>query len=102
MASVAYPIERRFPRYQVKMQVEASGIDRNGHHFSVPAETLNGSEEGMGLLLDREPDPSVPLLIFISSPRRFLHLQTEIRHVTRFDEKRNLVGVRFLEITASH
>ena len=46
-------IARREPRFEVRMPVMVSGMGKDGHFFSRAAQTLNGSTEGMGLLLDQ-------------------------------------------------
>jgi hypothetical protein len=73
-----------------------SGVDSAGHPFSALAETINGSTRGIGLLLDQHPSLSSRLLLSILHKQRRFQLETEVRHVTTFDSKRNLVGVRFL------
>ena len=91
-------IARREPRFEVRMPVIVSGMGNDGQYFSRPAETLNGSTEGMGLLLDQELSPLTPLVISIRREEQVLEIQSEVRHVTRFDNHRNLVGVRFQEM----
>ena len=86
---------RREPRFEIKLPVTVSGIAKDGHYFRRPAETLNGSTEGMGLLLDQELDPFAALVISISRNEQVLQIQSEVRHVTPFDKQRNLVGVKF-------
>jgi hypothetical protein len=88
-------IPRREPRFEVKMPVMVSGIARDGHYFRRPAETVNGSTEGMGLLLDQELYPFAALVISISRDDQVLQIQSEVRHVTPIDNHKNLVGVRF-------
>jgi PilZ domain len=88
-------IPRRERRFEIKMPVTVSGIAKDGHYFRQPAETLNGSTEGMGLLMDQELDPLAALVISISRNEQVLQIQSEVRHVTPFDKQRNLVGVKF-------
>jgi hypothetical protein len=88
-------IPRREPRFNIKMPVTVSGIAKDGHYFRRPAETLNGSTEGMGILLDQELYPFTALVISISRNEQVLQIQSEVRHVTPFDKKRNIVGVKF-------
>jgi PilZ domain-containing protein len=91
-------IARREPRFQVRMPVTVSGMGKDGHYFSRAAETLNGSTEGMGILLEQGLYPSTPLVISIPREQQVLQIQSEVRHVTPFDSHRNLVGVRFQEM----
>ena len=72
-----------------------SGMGKDGHYFSRSAETLNGSTEGMGLLLDQGLYPLTSLVISIPREEQVLQIQSEVRHVTPFDKQRNLVGVKF-------
>ncbi len=88
-------IPRRERRFEIKMPITVSGIAKDGHYFSRPAETVNGSTEGMGILLDQELDPFAALVILISRHEQALQIQSEVRHVTPFDKQRNLVGVKF-------
>ena len=53
-------IPRREPRFEVKIPVMVSGIAKDGHYFRRSAETLNGSTEGMGIVLDQELYPFAP------------------------------------------
>lgn len=89
---------RKQARFEVRMPIRISGIDRDGHYFNAPAETLNGSSEGLGLLLDRELYPFTFLVISIPRDQQVLQIQTEVRHITTFDDKKKLVGVRFRKI----
>ena len=91
-------IARREPRFEVRMPVTVSGMGKDGHYFSRSAETLNGSTEGMGILLEQGVYPSTPLVISILREQQVLQIQSEVRHVTPFDNHRNLVGVRFQEM----
>ena len=91
-------IVRREPRFEVRMPVTVSGIGKDGHYFSRAAETLNGSTEGMGILLEQGLYPSTPLMISILREQQVLQIQSEVRHVTPFDNHRDLVGVRFQEM----
>ncbi|MCI0541672.1 MAG: hypothetical protein L0Z50_41265 [Verrucomicrobiales bacterium] len=77
------------------MPITVSGIDQDGCYFSTSAETVNGSIEGMGLLLDRELYPYTTLVISIPRDQRVLQIQTEVRHITPFDSTKKLVGVKF-------
>ncbi len=88
---------RRKRRFQVKMPITVSGIDQDGCYFRTSAETVNGSTEGMGFLLDRNRKlhPYTALVIFIPRDERVLQIQTEVRHITPFDDSKELVGVRF-------
>ena len=86
---------RKEPRFEVKLPIVVSGIAKDGHYFRRPAETLNGSTEGMGILLDQELYPHTALVISISREEEVLQIQSEVRHVTPFDKQRNLVGVKF-------
>jgi hypothetical protein len=88
--------QRRQPPYRVTMPIMVNGVDSAGHTFRARGETLNRSTRGMGLLLGREPSLSSRLLISILHNHRRIQLETEVRHVTTFDSKRKLVGVRFL------
>jgi hypothetical protein len=91
-------IARREPRFEVRMPVMVSGMGKDGHYFSRAAQTLNGSTEGMGLLLDQGVYPLTPLVISIRREKQVLEIQSEVRHVTPFDNHNNLVGVRFQEM----
>ena len=91
-------IARREPRFEVRMPITVSGMGKDGHYFSRSAETLNGSTEGMGILLDQGLYPSTSLVISIRRQQQVLRIQSEVRHVTPFDNRRNLVGVRFQEM----
>ena len=91
-------IARREPRFEVRMPVTVSGMGNDGNYFSRSAETLNGSTEGMGILLEQGLYPSTPLVISILREQQVLQIQSEVRHVTPFDNHRNLVGVRFQEM----
>ena len=91
-------IVRREPRFDVRMPVTVSGMGKDCHYFSRPAETLNGSTEGMGILLDQGFCPSTSLVISILREEQVLQIQSEVRHVTPFDNQRNLIGVRFQEM----
>lgn len=95
MALDSNTIPRKQPRVEIRMPITVSGIDKDGCYFSTSAETVNGSTEGMGLLLDRELHPYATLVISIPRAQRVLQIQTEVRHVTPFDNSRKLVGVRF-------
>ena len=91
-------IARREPRFEVRMPITVSGMGKDGHYFSRSAETLNGCTEGMGILLEQGLYPSTPLVISILREQQVLQIQSEVRHVTPFDNHRNLVGVRFQEM----
>ena len=91
-------IARREPRFEVRMPVTVSGMGKDGQYFSRSAETLNGSTEGMGILLDQGLCPSTSLVISIPRQQQVLQIQSEVRHITPFDSQRNLVGVRFQEM----
>ena len=91
-------VARREPRFTVRMPVTVSGMGKDGHYFTRSAETLNGSTEGMGILLEQGLYPSTPLVISILREQQVLQIQSEVRHVTPFDNHRNLVGVRFQEM----
>jgi len=52
----------------------------------------------MGLLLDQGLYPLTSLVISIRREEQVLEIQSEVRHVTPFDNHRNLVGVRFQEM----
>ena len=78
------------------MPIIVRGVDRAGNKFNAVAETLNGSTRGMGLLMSQEPSISSRLLISILHKERRFQLDTEVRHVTAFEGRRNLVGIRFL------
>jgi hypothetical protein len=70
-------------------------VDKVGRAFRLAAETLNGSIDGLGLLLAKEPSPSSSLLVSIIDNDKLIQIQTEIRHVTTLDTNQILVGVRF-------
>lgn len=82
------------------MPITISGIDKDGHYFRASAETVNGSTQGMGLLLDRELHlhPYTALVLSIPRDQRVLQIQTEVRHVTPLSSKKKLVGVRFRKV----
>ena len=80
------------------MPITVSGIDKDGNYFSTSTETVNGSTEGMGLLLDRPLYPHTTLVISIPRDQRVLQIQTEVRHVSPFDGSKKLVGVRFRKL----
>jgi len=86
---------RRQPRFEVKMPITVCGIDKDGCYFSAAAETVNGSTEGMGLLLDRELYPFTTLVLSIPRHQQTLQIQTEVRHITPYNGERRLVGVKF-------
>jgi PilZ domain len=88
-------IPRKQPRFEVRMPITVSGIDKDGNYFSTSAETVNGSTDGMGLLLDRELYPYTALVILIPRGQCVLQLQTEVRHITPFDSSKKLIGVKF-------
>jgi hypothetical protein len=88
-------IPRKQPRFEVRMPIKVSGIDKGGNYFSISAETVNGSTDGMGILLDRELDPYTALVILIPRGQCVLQLQTEVRHITPFDSSKRLIGVKF-------
>ena len=52
----------------------------------------------MGILLDQGLYPSTSMVISISREEQVLQIQSEVRHITPFDNYRNLVGVRFQEM----
>ena len=91
-------IARREPRFAVRMPVTVSGMGKDGHYFTSSAETLNGSTEGMGILLDQGLYPSTSLVISIRRQQQVLQIQSEVRHVTPSDSHRYLVGVIFRTI----
>jgi PilZ domain len=94
--SVEYnTIPRRQPRFEVKMPITVSGIDKDGCYFSASAETVNGSTGGMGLLMDRELYPFTTLVLSIPRDQQVLQIQTEVRHVTPYNGSKRLVGVKF-------
>lgn len=86
---------RRQPRFEVKMPITVSGIDKDGCYFSASAETVNGSTGGMGLLLDRELYPFTTLVLSIPRDQRILQIQSEVRHITPHNGTTRLVGVKF-------
>lgn len=86
---------RRYQRFRVTIPVQVDGVDKAGHSFHLAAETVNGCIDGLGLLLNTEPNPSAPLLVSIADKEHPFQIQTEIRHVTILDTDKNLVGVRF-------
>jgi hypothetical protein len=88
-------IPRRQPRFEVKMPITVSGIDKDGCYFSASAETVNGSTGGMGLLLDRDLYPFTTLVLSIPRDQRVLQIQTEVRHITPYNGSKRLVGVKF-------
>ena len=85
----------RQPRFEVKMPITVSGIDKDGCYFSATAETVNGSIGGMGLLMERELYPFTTLVLSIPRDRQTLQIQTEVRHVTPYNASKRLVGVKF-------
>ena len=85
----------RQPRFEVKMPITVSGIDKDGCYFTASAETVNGSTGGMGLLLDRELYPFTTLVLSIPRDQRVLQIQSEVRHITPYDGNKKLVGVKF-------
>ena len=93
--AVEFDIPRREPRFEVRMPITISGIDRDGCYFSTPAETVNGSTGGMGLLVDRELYPFTTLVLSIPRDQRTLQIQSEVRHITPRSGGKRLVGVRF-------
>lgn len=95
MAVESNTIPRRQARFEVKMSITVSGIDKDGCYFSAPAETVNGSTGGMGLLLDRELYPFTTLVLLIPRDQKVLQIQTEVRHITPCDHGKRLVGVKF-------
>src|SRR2546429_4437031 len=94
MNGVPPTVERKHQRIEVKIPVVANGVDRNGQLFTEPTQTVNGSLGGMALLLEHEPSPSSSLLISIVRKQHHLHLQTEVCHVTQWEDKK-IVGVKF-------
>ena len=88
-------VPRRQPRFEVKMPITISGIDKDGCYFSAPAETLNGSTGGMALVVDRELYPFTTLVLSIPRAQQVLQIQTEVRHVTPYSGSKRLVGVKF-------
>jgi PilZ domain len=86
---------RKYQRFTVKMPILVDGVDDTGHSFRSAAETLNGSLDGLGLLLDRELTPCSSLVITMPDDQHMVQIQTEIRHVTAFNSETKLVGVRF-------
>ena len=88
-------IPRRQARFEIKMPITVSGIDKDGCYFSASAETVNGSAGGMGLLLDRELYPFTTLVLSIPRDQRVLQIQTEVRHITPYNGSKRLVGVKF-------
>jgi hypothetical protein len=95
MAVESHTIPRRQPRFEVKMPITISGIDKDGCYFSASAETVNGSTGGMGLLVDRELYPFTTLVLSIPRDQRTLQIQTEVRHITPYNGSKRLVGVKF-------
>lgn len=95
MAVEINSVSHRQPRFEVKMPITVSGIDKDGCYFSAAAETLNGSVGGMGLLLDRELYPFTTLVLSIPRDHRTLQIQTEVRHITPHNGGKRLVGVKF-------
>jgi hypothetical protein len=53
---------RKYQRFQVKMPILVNGVDKVGHAFRLAAETVNGSVDGLALLLVNEPSPFSSLL----------------------------------------
>ncbi|MEW5979011.1 MAG: PilZ domain-containing protein [Acidobacteriota bacterium] len=92
-------IPRRQPRFQITTDITVSGIDKEGHYFSTSGQVLNGSTEGMGILLDRELFPFTSLVISVPRDHRTFQIQSEVRHVTPSGKGQNLVGVRFRKTT---
>jgi PilZ domain len=86
---------RKYQRFQVKIPILVNGVDKVGCAFRLAAETLNGSIDGLGLLLAKEPGPSSSLLISIPDNEQLIQIQTDICHVTTLDTNQMLVGVRF-------
>ena len=72
-------IARREPRFTVRMPVTVSGMGKDGHYFTRSAETLNGSTEGMGILLDQGLYPSTSLVISIRRQQQVLQRARERR-----------------------
>jgi hypothetical protein len=86
---------RKYQRFQVKIPILVNGVDKVGGPFRLAAETLNGSIDGLGLLLAEEPSPCSSLLVSIIDNDQLIQIQTEIRHVTTLDTNPIWVGVRF-------
>jgi hypothetical protein len=86
---------RKYQRFQVKIPILVHGVDKVGRAFRLAAETLNGSIDGLGLLLAKEPSPSSSLLVSFIDNDELIQIQTEIRHVTTLNANQILVGVRF-------
>ena len=86
---------RKYQRFQVKIPILVNAVDTTGCAFRLEAETLNGSIDGLGLLLAKEPSPSSSLLVSIFDKEHPIQIQTVICHVTTLDTNQMLVGVRF-------
>ena len=95
MALNSSALLRKHERFKLTMPVVVSGIDKAGSYFQSPAETVDGSVEGLGLLLDRELYPFTSILIEIPQENPIVKIQTEVRHITPWDDSRTLVGVRY-------
>ena len=95
MAVEPNTIPRRQPRFEVKMPITVSGIDKDGCYFSASAEIVKRSTGGMGLLLDRELYPFTTLVLSIPRGQRILQIQTEVRRITPYNDNQRLVGVKF-------
>lgn len=99
MALDSRMILRRYRRFELRTPIMVSGIDKDGHYFDSPAEAVNRSTEGMGLLVDRELFPFATLVISIPQDQRILQIQSDVRHITPSETSKNLVGVRIRKST---
>ncbi|MEW5975055.1 MAG: PilZ domain-containing protein [Acidobacteriota bacterium] len=85
---------RSQPRVSIRSPITVSGIDATGHYFSTSAEVINGSADGLGLLLDRELHPFTSLVLSIPREGRVFQIESEVRHVTSCDRGK-VIGVHF-------
>ncbi|MEW5979594.1 MAG: PilZ domain-containing protein [Acidobacteriota bacterium] len=92
------PRGRGQPRISIHTSVTVSGIDSTGHYFSLRAEVVNGSAEGLAVLLNRELHPFTPLVISIPRDGSTFQIESEVRHVSPSD-RGTVVGVQFRKTT---
>jgi hypothetical protein len=68
MDQAGQPERRRYRRVSLTLPVRVWGTDRGGHSFFADGETEDLSPEGLRFRMGNAPDPSRPLVVYLTPP----------------------------------
>jgi hypothetical protein len=68
MDQIGQPERRRFRRVALNLPVRVWGTDRGGRSFFADGETEDLSPEGLRFRMGSAPDPSRPLVVYLTPP----------------------------------